>query len=161
MSKLTKVIILIVIIGGVAAVGIHFYSLSRVAGKKREAYNSLERLHMVRGATTITPSLVRDRVEKRMKKIGVRVSRDAINVRLEPVSRDNLDELPKTDQAAFGIAGKLKNHEVKMWLLQVGVPVVLSYGWVTERARIQRTFTIKGAVNLDPEEEFDEGEFRE
>ena len=155
MGKLTKSISLVIIIGGVAAVGFHFYSLSRVAGKKREAYSSLDRLHMVRGATTMSPSLVRDRVGERMKRIGVRVRRDAIKVRLEPVSRENLDELPKTDQAAVGIAGKLKNHEVKMWLLQVRFPVILSYGWVTERAPIQRTFTIKGAVNVDLEEDMD------
>ncbi len=155
MNKLTKRISLFIVLGGVAAVGFHLYSISRVAGKKREAYNSLDRLHMVRGDTPISPSLVRERVEKRMNKIGFRVRRDAINVRLEPVSGKNLDELPKVDQAAVGIAGKLKNHEVKIWLLQVRFPVVLSYGWVTERARIQRTFTIKGAVNVQPEEDMD------
>lgn len=160
MGKLTKIGLLVVFLGGGAAVGTHLYSLSKVSSLKKEAHTALDRLQMVRGGTTMSPSLVRQRVVERMKKIGVEVNDDVIDVRLERVSRDNLHELPKVDQAAVGFAGKLKNHEIEMWLLQVRFPVRLSHGWVSQRATIQRTFTIKGAVKVDLEED-GEGEGEE
>jgi hypothetical protein len=81
------------------------------------------------------------------------VAPQSIEVRLEKITADNMDRLPKHVRSAVAIARKLPNHGVRMWLLQLRFPVEIRSGLVGQTFVIQRAFAVKGAVRRDTGDE--------
>lgn len=141
-----KAVIVLLAVAALGAGGFWGYSYWRVHSDQKKAEAALERIHQVRGATPLTKKLVSKRVAERMKKLGLSVPQDRVQIVLEPLNRKNMAELPAHVRKAVDIALRLKRHEKKFSFLKVRFPVKIKYGFASRSVTLERTYLVKGPV---------------
>jgi hypothetical protein len=150
-----KAAIVLLAVALLGAGGFWGYSYWRVHTSQKRADGALERIHQVRGVKPLTRKLVLDRVTERMKKLGISVPRDRIQIVLEPLNLKNMAELPAHVRKAVDIALRLKRHEKKFHFLKVRVPVKIKYGFVSRSVTLERAYLVKGPVAPEVTDEGD------
>jgi hypothetical protein len=141
-----KAAIVLLVVALLGAGGFWGYSYWRVHSKQKKAEAALHRIHQVRGTTPLTKQLVLNRVVERMKKLGLSVPQDQVQIVLEPLNRKNMAELPAHVRKAVDIALGMKRHEKKFSFLKVRFPVKIKYGFVSRSVTLERTYLVKGPV---------------
>ena len=150
-----KAVIVLVVLAVLGAGGFWGYSHWQVHSKQKRAEAALERIHQVRGTSALTRKLVRERVVERMKKVGLSVPQERVQIILEPLNPNNKAELPAHVRKAVDIALRLKRHEKEFHFLKVRFPVKIKYGFVSRSVTLQRAYLVKGSVDSEVADEGD------